>query len=220
MSRQSQSHLIPKISTSIPERSTSIPKGSASLPKLLFSIFVAVSFFAGFFCEGTVAAPLGKLLSSKTKPVKNPIVIIETPKGVIKMVVFQEDMPTTSAQFLDLVSKGFYNGLTFHRFDPNFVIQGGDPTGTGSGTSGTTIPLEINHKYKHDKFGMVGMAHYPSDSNSGSCQFYITLGPQSALDEDYAIFGEVIEGQDFVYMLRPGDVMTKVYLKGKEKKAE
>lgn len=189
------------------------------MPKLLLIIFVLASFFAGFFCEGTSAAPRAKLLA-KTKTVKNPIVAIETPKGVIKMVVFQEDMPATSAQFLDLVGKGFYNGLTFHRYSPEFVIQGGDPTGTGSGTSGTNIPLETNHKYKHNKFGMVGMAHYPSDKNSGSCQFYITLGPQSALDEDYAIFGEVIEGQDFVYQLRPGDVMSKVYLTGKEKKAE
>lgn len=190
-----------------------------SIPKLLVSIFVLVSFLAGFFCDGTAAAPLGKLLA-KTKTVKNPIVVIETPKGVIKMVVFQEDMPATSAQFLELVGKGFYDGLTFHRYAPEFVIQGGDPTGTGSGTSGTNIPLELNQKHKHNKFGMVGMAHYPSDKNSGSCQFYITLGPQSALDEDYAIFGEVIEGHDFVYMLRPGDLMTRVYLTGKEKKEE
>jgi peptidyl-prolyl cis-trans isomerase B (cyclophilin B) len=146
----------------------------------------------------------------------NPIVTLETTKGTIKMEIFVDQAPTTANNFLDLVGKGFYNGLNFHRVEPGFVIQGGCPRGTGTGsytdpaTNKTRyIPLEVKPTLKHDKAGMVAMAR-SNDPNSASCQFYITLGQASFLDMQYAVFGRVTEGQDVVDNIRVGDKMTKV----------
>jgi cyclophilin family peptidyl-prolyl cis-trans isomerase len=147
----------------------------------------------------------------------NPIVVLETNKGTIKIQVFKAEAPITAGNFMDLVHRGFYNGLVFHRYVPGFVIQGGDPTGTGTGGfidpqthSRRTIPLEIKPNLRHDAAGMVAMAR--SDSpDSASCQFYITLAPQSPLDGKYAVFGKVIDGMNVVQQLRADDKMTKVY---------
>ena len=145
----------------------------------------------------------------------DPIVSIETNKGTIKVQVFVSEVPTTANNFLDLVNKGFYNGLTFHRVEPGFVIQGGCPRGTGNGnyvdpaTNQTRrIPLEVKPHLKHHK-GALAMAR-SNDPNSASCQFYITLEPQPSLDMSYAVFGKVLEGQNVVDSIRMGDKMTKV----------
>ena len=150
----------------------------------------------------------------------NPVVVLETTKGTIKIEVFTAEnngAPKTGANFLDLVNRGFYNGLTFHRYEPGFVIQGGCPKGTGTGgfVDPTTnkerrIPLEVRPDLKHDKAGMVAMAR-SNDPNSASSQFYITLAPASFLDMQYAVFGKVTEGLDAALALRDGDKMTKVY---------
>lgn len=155
----------------------------------------------------------------KRKKVDDPVVTIVTDKGQFQIQIFEEDAPVTAAHFLSLVKDGFYNGLTFHRYDPRFVIQGGDPTGTGTGGSGKTIPLEISPKLKHSEIGMVGLAR-KSDRNSGSSQFYIILSPRSELDGDYAVFGKVIDGIDIVYQLRKGDKMSEVYLEGSGSKSK
>lgn len=146
----------------------------------------------------------------------NPIVTLETSKGTIKMEIFVDQAPTTAHNFLDLVEKGFYNGLNFHRVEPGFVIQGGCPKGTGTGnyvdpaTNKTRhIALEVKPNLKHDKAGMVAMAR-SNDPNSASCQFYITLDKASFLDMQYAVFGRVTEGQDVVNNIRVGDKMTTV----------
>lgn len=136
-------------------------------------------------------------------------VTIDTEKGVIKFALYEEDAPITTANFVKLAESGFYDGLTFHRVEPGFVIQGGCPRGNGTGQSEQMIPLEISPKLRHDAAGVVAMARR-QDPNSASCQFYITLGPQSFLDDQYAVFGRVTEGLDVIKDIRPGDKMTKV----------
>jgi cyclophilin family peptidyl-prolyl cis-trans isomerase len=138
----------------------------------------------------------------------NSKVLFETTQGNFKAELFG-DVPTTTRNFTGLVSKGFYNGLTFHRYEPNFVIQGGDPMGTGAGGSGTTIPLEIT-SHQHVA-GALGMAR-SQDPNSASSQFYVCLADAHFLDNNYAVFGQVIEGMDTVLKLRRGDKMLKVTL--------
>lgn len=147
----------------------------------------------------------------------NPVVVLETNKGTIKMEIYTTGAPKTSENFLDLVKRGFYDGKTFHRYEPGFVIQGGCPHGTGTGgfTDPSTgrerrIPLEVSANLKHNAAGVVAMAR-ANDPNSASCQFYITLAPASFLDMNYAVFGKVTEGLDVVQQLRANDKMTKVY---------
>lgn len=137
------------------------------------------------------------------------IAVLETTKGTIRFRLYESLAPITTRNFIELAEKGFYNELTFHRYVPGFVIQGGCPLGTGTGDAGHTIPLEVTPELKHNKAGMVAMAR-AQDPNSASCQFYITLAPASHLDMKYAIFGEVIEGLENVMALRQGDRMLKV----------
>lgn len=153
--------------------------------------------------KDNAASPKG---DNKAKVKK--VAVIETKKGKIVFELFFADAPNTAANFEKLANKGFYNGLTFHRVEPGFVIQGGDPDGNGSGGPGYTIPEELNAR-KHEK-GAVGMATQGTNSNTGGSQFYITLAAQPALDGGYTVFGQVIEGMDVVQKIEIGDVMTKV----------
>ena len=134
--------------------------------------------------------------SSKTITDKN-IVKMETSMGTFKIKLYPDKAPKTVAGIKELVGIGFYDGLIFHRVIPMFVIQGGDPTGTGMGGSGIVIPDEFDNGLKHDKEGIVAMAH-SGKPNSQESQFYITLAPQPHLDGKYTIFGEVTEGMDVV----------------------
>ncbi|MBI4344053.1 MAG: peptidylprolyl isomerase [Euryarchaeota archaeon] len=138
----------------------------------------------------------------------NPVVSIATNKGRFRFELYTEKAPITTANFIGLAESGFYNGLTFHRYEPGFVIQGGDPQGDGTGGSEKTIPLEIHPELRHIE-GAVGMAR-SQDPNSASCQFYVTLAPAHFLDENYAVFGKVTAGMDVVRSLRAGDRMEKV----------
>ncbi len=151
---------------------------------------------------------LGAFAAAQSWADGNPKVKIKTTQGTIVVELFS-DVPVTTKNFVDLVSKGFYNGLTFHRYVPGFVIQGGDPTGTGNGGSDKTIPLEITD-HKHVA-GALGMAR-TNDPNSATSQFYICLGDLPSLDGNYCIFGKVIKGMDNVMKLRQGDKMLKVTL--------
>lgn len=148
----------------------------------------------------------------------NPIVEMDTTKGTIKIEIFESEAPITSQNFLDLVERGFYNGLSFHRYEPGFCVQGGDPKGNGTGgfvdpNTGRErrIKLEVTPKLRHSEAGIIAMAR-SSDPNSASSQFYFTLGPASFLDGQYAVFGKVISGLDIVQELRKGDKMTKVFV--------
>jgi len=108
--------------------------------------------------------------------------------------------------FVKLAADGFYDGLTFHRVIPDFVIQGGCPKGDGTGGPGYTIDCEINPR-KHG-VGALSMAHAGKDT--GGSQFFITHSPQPHLDGVHTVFGQVVNGMDVVHTIRPGDVMTKV----------
>lgn len=139
----------------------------------------------------------------------NRYVLMDTTKGPIKFELFEDLAPITTANFASLVESGFYNGLNFHRYEPGFVIQGGDPLGTGMGGSKQTIPLEVTPQLKHDSAGVVAMAR-SSDPNSASSQFYFTLRATPHLDNGYAVFGKVTEGLENLQQLRKGDIMNKV----------
>jgi peptidyl-prolyl cis-trans isomerase B (cyclophilin B) len=141
----------------------------------------------------------------------DPRVNLETNKGPVTIEVFQTAAPITAGNFLDLVGRGFYNGLSFHRYEPGFVVQGGDPDGNGTGgfvdpATGRqrTIQLEVSPELKHGEAGGVAMAR-SQNPNSASSQFYITLGPAAFLDGNYAVFGRVVDGMDAVKQLRAGD---------------
>lgn len=141
---------------------------------------------------------------------KNPVVTIEMEKGNIVFEMYPDVAPKTVERISYLVESGFYNGLTFHRVVPGFVIQGGDPKGNGTGGSGVKLPAEFNKK-PHIT-GTVAMAR-AQDPNSADSQFYICLAPQPFLDGQYTVFGQVIEGMDVVQKVRIGDAMKKVTLK-------
>jgi peptidyl-prolyl cis-trans isomerase B (cyclophilin B) len=148
-------------------------------------------------------------------PVRNTghYAIIDTERGTIVLELYPEAAPKTVANFETLVNKGFYNGLTWHRVVPDFVIQGGDPDGTGSGGPGYTVPAEIKEKHLR---GSVATARTGDDVNpqraSSGSQFYICLEPQPGLDGQYTVFGGVIKGMDAVDKIQKGDHMTKITL--------
>lgn len=148
----------------------------------------------------------------------NRSVTIETSKGDIQAELFVDDAPITTANFIDLVERGFYDGLAFHRYVAGFVIQGGCPFGDGTGgfidkTTGEErrIKLEVAPHLKHDKVGVLAMAR-SSNPNSASSQFYLTLAAAPHLDMNYAVFGEVKSGTDIVGQLRQGDKIKKITL--------
>jgi peptidyl-prolyl cis-trans isomerase B (cyclophilin B) len=141
---------------------------------------------------------------------------IVTNKGNITIELYEDKAPITAGNFIDLVERGFYDGLKFHRYEPGFVIQGGDPKGNGTGgfvdpQSGRErrIKLEVSSDLKHGEAGGVAMAR-SQNPDSASSQFYITLGPAAFLDMNYAVFGRVVDGLDVVKQLRAGDSMTSV----------
>lgn len=142
-------------------------------------------------------------------PETGRIVTIVTNKGTIKFGLYEADAPITTANYIKLAQSGFYDGLTFHRIIPDFVVQGGCPDGTGMGSSKENIVLEVSPDLLHDDAGVVAMARSQSP-NSASCQFYITLAAHAHLDGGYAVFGRVTEGMDVVNSLQMGDVMTTV----------
>src|SRR5574337_264354 len=145
--------------------------------------------------------------TAEAEATKSPRAIIEMATGKIVIELYEKDAPGTVANFVKLAKQGFYDGLSFHRVVPGFVAQGGDPKGGGTGGPGYTIKDEVNSR-KHTT-GAVAMAKTAAPNSAGS-QFYITLAPQPALDRDYTVFGQVVEGMDVVMKIRVGDVMKKV----------
>ncbi len=135
--------------------------------------------------------------------------VIETDKGNMTIEFYHEVAPETVKRISELIQKGFYNGLSFHRVEPGFVIQGGDPDANGRGGSGENIKAEFNSR-KHIR-GTVAMAR-STDPNSADSQFYIALAPQPSLDGEYTVFGQVVEGMDVIDKIAVGDVMKRVYL--------
>lgn len=137
-----------------------------------------------------------------------PTAIIALEKGgEIRIEFHPEDAPKTVENFSTLARKGFYDGLTFHRVVPGFVVQGGDPKGNGTGGPGYTVKAEFN-KRKHVR-GTVAMARSQHPDSAGS-QFYVTFGPQPNLDGNYTVFGQVVSGMELVDKIQVGDKMKSV----------
>ncbi len=126
----------------------------------------------------------------------NPRVTLKTSLGDIGLEIYEDKAPKTSANFLTLVRKGFYNNTTFHRVIPGFMIQGGDPKGDGTGGPGYTIPDEFHPLLTHSELGIVSMAN--AGPNTGGSQFFITLAATNWLDRKHAVFGKVVSGQEVV----------------------
>ena len=124
------------------------------------------------------------------------VATFDTSMGSFKIELLTDLAPITAQNFIDLSKKGFYDGVIFHRVIKDFMIQGGDPTGTGRGGPGYTIPDEFGEGLAHDKPGILSMAN--AGPNTGGSQFFITLVPTPWLDGRHAIFGTVIEGMDIV----------------------
>lgn len=137
---------------------------------------------------------------------KNPIAVLQTKKGVIRIELFAADAPMTVDNFMSLARSGFYNGLPFIRVVPNFVIQAGDQRGDMNGGPDYQIRCEIN--YRRYGVGAVGMAL--SGKDTGGSQFFITHSPQPHLDGGYTMFGQVIEGMDVVNRIARDDVIEKI----------
>ena len=137
------------------------------------------------------------------------IIKIKTRQGPILVELFDKDAPITAGNFLLLAEDGYYDGVRFHRVEPSFVVQGGDPTGTGSGGPGFAIPDELNPQLKHDR-GILSMAH--AGPNTGGSQFFICLGREATqhLDMKHSVFGRVIEGVEVVDKIRRNDPMLEV----------
>ena len=137
----------------------------------------------------------------------NRFAVIETNKGIIKFELYEERAPITTANFIKLAESGFYDGLTFHRVIRDFMIQGGDPKGDGTGGPGYKIQDEFHPELRHTK-GAVSMAN--AGPNTGGSQFFITEAPQPHLNDKHAVFGQVVEGMDVVLSIMANDKMVSV----------
>jgi peptidyl-prolyl cis-trans isomerase B (cyclophilin B) len=135
---------------------------------------------------------------------------IQTQKGTMKIEFFEKDAPKAVKNFTDLASKGYYDGLTFHRVLPNFVIQGGCPDGTGAGGPGYTIDCELDGDNQYHDRGVLSMAH--AGRNTGGSQFFVchSRDNTSHLDRNHTVFGKVVEGLDVIDAIKEGDKMDKV----------
>ncbi|MBT3362967.1 MAG: peptidylprolyl isomerase [Chloroflexi bacterium] len=149
--------------------------------------------FYDFNSAGSIALPQDYLDWLATD---NRSAIIETSMGTIELELYEKKAPITTANFISLAQDGFYDGLIFHRVMDDFVIQGGDPLGTGTGGSDTAINLEIHPNLRHID-GAISMARTP-DPNSATSQFFICDGAQEFLDDQYAVFGVVTDGIEVV----------------------
>jgi len=161
-------------------------------------------------------------VKKETKPVSDQTtLIIQTVKGDITVELFDKQTPITAGSFLLLAESGFYNGLTFHRVVPGFVIQGGDPNGDGSGGPGFTIPDETGKGFTHDR-GILSMAKTAAPNSAGS-QFFVVTGSARAvehLNQGFSPFGKVLEGMDVVDKIQVGDKITKIEVKSTSPDAE
>tara|TARA_R100001143_G_scaffold63603_2_gene73724 strand:- start:64104 stop:64553 length:450 start_codon:yes stop_codon:yes gene_type:complete len=136
--------------------------------------------------------------------------IIHTEKGEMEVEFYREDAPGTVANFIKLSKDGFYDGLTFHRVIPDFVIQGGCPKGDGTGGPGYKIDCELDGENQYHDRGVLSMAHAGRDT--GGSQFFICHSRKNTahLDRNHTVFGKVVSGVDVIDSIRQGDVMEKV----------
>jgi len=137
---------------------------------------------------------------------------IHTDKGVMKVMFYEEDAPNTVANFSTLSKKGYYDGLTFHRVIPDFVIQGGCPNGDGRGGPGYTIKCELDGKNQYHDRGVLSMAHAGRDT--GGSQFFICHNRENTqhLDRNHTVFGKVTDGLEVIDKIKQGDHIQKIVI--------
>lgn len=135
---------------------------------------------------------------------------IHTRKGIMKVEFFEKDAPNTVKNFIELSQKGYYDGLTFHRVLPDFVIQGGCPDGTGAGGPGYNIDCELDGENQYHDRGVLSMAH--AGRNTGGSQFFVCHSRTNTahLDRNHTCFGKVVEGLDVIDEIKEGDTIVKI----------
>ena len=138
--------------------------------------------------------------------------IFKTTKGDIRVTLFPEEAPLAVANLVNLAQRGYYDGLKFHRVIANFMIQGGDPLGTGTGGPGYQFADEFSPLRRHDSAGTLSMAN--SGPRTNGSQFFITHGPTPHLDDVHTVYGKVSSGQDVVDAIAQNDVMTTIEIEG------
>lgn len=144
-------------------------------------------------------------------PVKKYRAVIETSKGSIELELYPQHAPKTVNNFVFLAREGFYDDVTFHRVISDFVIQGGDPTGTGRGGPGYKFEDEVKGNPLKHETGVISMAN--AGPNTNGSQFFITHSPQPHLNGRHTVFGKVVNGQEVVNAIREGDIMLYVTIR-------
>ena len=162
------------------------------------------------------------LAAAQTRsPGAGPVIVLETVKGTIEIETYPEEAPKTVARVIELVKKNFYNGLRFHRAEPGFLVQVGDPVSRdvsreswwGRQGSGKAIGVaEITRKRKHIA-GAVAMAHPGTDPTTADSQFFILRRAAPELDGKYTVFGHVLKGMDVVAKIQRGDILKRAYVR-------
>jgi len=155
-----------------------------------------------------LALAITALPAQSEESMKDIRIIVKTDKGDIEGVLYPSKAPVTVANFLNLAKRGYYNDLKFHRVIPDFMVQGGDPTGTGSGGPGYRFEDECTPELKHDKPGIFSMANAGPGTNGS--QFFITHVPTPWLDGKHTVFGSVTKGQDIVNAVAQGDKIKSI----------
>ena len=181
-------------------------KFAITLVTMLAACFVATA------ADSKKAAPAG---------VKDIKIVMTTSKGEIQATLYASKTPMTVANFLNLAKRGYYDGLKFHRVIPNFMIQGGDPRGTGTGGPGYTFADETRRDLSHDGPGVFSMANsdrskaaYSNSGHSNGSQFFITHGATPHLDGKHTVFGKVTKGMSVVNSIVKGDTIKKIKILG------
>ena len=161
-----------------------------------------------------LTAPTVDELPTLLERARTSVAKLSTTKGDILFTFYPDDAPLHCAAFIKLADAGFYDGLAFHRVEPGFVVQGGDPSGNGTGGPGYRLKAEFNSR-PHLR-GTVAMAR-SSDPNSAGSQFYICLDDARFLDKNYTVFGQMSDGFEALDAIRVGDTMNSVTIEPKNK---
>ncbi len=189
-------------------------------PFRITSIILVLTSLLMMSCANTTPPPTTPAPKPKAYSAPPPMIIdaskqytatIETEKGNLVLELFAEDVPLTVNNFVFLAREGFYDGTTFHRVVPDFVVQGGDPTGTGTGTPGYQFADEFS-EHTHVA-GALSMAN--AGANTNGCQFFITYAPQPHLNGKHSVFGQLISGMDVLQKIKQGDTIIRVTIQEK-----
>lgn len=175
--------------------------------RLLPVFYFTVATFAQLHAQTPTPSP-AMTPSPAAAPISDIRIVMKTSKGDIDITLFASKAPVTVANFLNLAEKKYYNGLLFHRVIAGFMIQGGDPTGTGAGGPGYKFEDEFVPALRFDREGILAMAN--SGPRTNGSQFFITHGPTPHLNDRHTIFGAVTKGQDIVMSTKQGDMIRSI----------